>query len=60
MIKVNMLQDKTVVAMPKGMSLIESVVFHTVLLGVLLGPFALGLYTMYLINTTSFKSIIGF
>lgn len=60
MVKVNLLNDKTVVAPPKGMSLIESIIFHTVLIGIIIAPFALGMYTMYLVNTTNFKSIIGF
>lgn len=41
------------------MTQVESIVFHITLLIVLIGPFLLGLYTMYLINTTNFKSIIG-
>lgn len=41
------------------MTHVESIIFHITLLIVLIGPFLLGLYTMYLINTTNFKSIIG-
>jgi hypothetical protein len=59
MTRVNLMQSKVAVKPVPKLNTLEYSIYLFLLVFIVSSVLGIGLYTMYLINTTNFKSIIG-
>lgn len=59
MTRINLMHNRVEVKPVPKLNTLEYSIYLVLLTSIVIGVLGLGLYTLYLINTTNFKAIIG-